>query len=165
MEKKGDHEATMPAHAAQEVTAEKEQASAEPVEAPKAHKPSEAASRVVAGQPPETDAEKAASSTRSRIPQSLPQELASSAIGKYTVQIASYPDESEAQKLSSSLKDKGFSAFYVSANIKDKKTAEEKTWFRVSVGLFTTQKEAEAYKKDLLARAKVSSAIVQKITN
>ena len=48
---------------------------------------------------------------------------------------------------------------YVSANIKGT------TWYRVSVGLFTTQKEAEAYKKDLITRAKVDSALVQKVTS
>jgi len=95
----------------------------------------------------------------SRIPAALPKEVASSAIGKYTVQVASYSTEKEAQNMSAELKGKGFSAFYVSAKVKDK------TWYRVSVGLFTTSKEADSYKKDLLARAKVASAIVTKITS
>lgn len=93
----------------------------------------------------------------SRIPASLPKEVASSALGKYTVQVAAYNTEKEAQGMSSELKTKGFSAFYVSAAVKGQ------TWYRVSVGLFSTAKEAEAYKKDLIVRAKVSSAIVQKI--
>ncbi len=95
----------------------------------------------------------------SRIPAALPKEVASSAIGKFTVQVASYPTEKEAQNMSADLKAKGFSAFYVSAKIKGA------TWYRVSVGLFTTTKEAEAYKKDLLTRAKVASALVTKITS
>lgn len=95
----------------------------------------------------------------SRIPTSLPKEVAASAIGKYTVQVGSYQTEKEAQKISADLKEKGFSAFYVSASIKGQK------WFRVSVGLFATQKEANAYKADLLARSKVTSAIVQKVTS
>lgn len=95
----------------------------------------------------------------SRIPSSLPKEIASSAIGKFTVQVGSYGTEKEAQVRSADLKEKGFSAFYVSAKVKGA------TWYRVSVGLFTTQKEAEAYKKDLVTRAKVSSALVQKITS
>jgi cell division protein FtsN len=95
----------------------------------------------------------------SRIPAALPKEVASSAIGKFTVQVASYSTEKEAQNMSAELKAKGFSAFYVSAKIKGA------TWYRVSVGLFTTTKEAEAYKKDLLARAKVANALVTKITS
>ena len=85
--------------------------------------------------------------------------MAASAIGKYTVQVGSYKTEKEAQKISAELKEKGFSAFYVTANIKGAK------WFRVSVGLFATQKEANAYKTDLLARSKVTSAIVQKVSS
>ncbi|MEZ0392345.1 MAG: SPOR domain-containing protein [Pseudobdellovibrionaceae bacterium] len=95
----------------------------------------------------------------SRIPNALPEEVASSAIGKFTVQVASYSTEKEAQSMAADLKAKGFSAFYVSAKVKGQ------TWYRVSVGLFTTSKEADAYKKDLISRAKVSSAIVQKITS
>jgi len=115
----------------------------------------EVTERVVAGKPPE-DAKKEEAS-KSRIPQSLPKEVAASATGKFTVQVGSYPDETEAQKIASDLKDKGFSAFYVSATVKGK------TYYRVGVGLFATQKEADAYKKDLLSRAKVASAFVQKL--
>jgi cell division protein FtsN len=97
--------------------------------------------------------------TASRIPSSLPKEVASSAIGKYTVQVAAYTAEKEAQTMAADLKGKGFSAFYVSAKVNGK------TYYRVSVGLFTTTKEADNYKKDLMARAKVDSAIVQKITS
>ncbi len=95
----------------------------------------------------------------SRIPSSLPKEVASSAVGKFTVQVAAYGTEKEAQTMAADLKTKGFSAFYVSATVKGT------TWYRVSVGLFSTQKEADAYKKDLMSRAKVSSAIVQKVTS
>jgi cell division protein FtsN len=124
--------------------------------------PTNVAKRVAQGMPPESEVKEMR--VKSRIPQSLPKEVANSALGKYTVQIASYPEETDAQKMASDLKDKGFSAFYVPAKIKDHKSGAEKTWFRVSVGLFNTAKEADAYKKDLLNRAKVASAIVQKIT-
>lgn len=93
-----------------------------------------------------------------RIPSSLPKDVAQFAVGKFTVQVASYADEVEAQKMASDLKNKGYSAFYVPANIRGK------TWFRVSVGQFATQKEAQSYRTELLSKAKVSSAIVQKIT-
>lgn len=99
-------------------------------------------------------------SSASRIPSALPKEVAaSSTLGKYTVQVASYPSEQEAQKRAAELKEKGFSAFYITAKIKNQ------TWYRVNVGLFTTQKEADAYKKDLVSKAQVSSPIVQKLSN
>jgi cell division protein FtsN len=66
--------------------------------------------------------------------------------------------------MTENLKGQGFGAFYIKADITDKKTAATKTWYRVSVGLFQTQKEADAYKADLLSRSKVSSAIVQRVT-
>lgn len=119
--------------------------------------PLKAATRVAEGKT--AGENKAEVKPTSRIPSSLPKEVAASAIGKYTVQVGSYQTEKEAQKISAELKEKGFSAFYVSAQIKGQK------WFRVSVGLFATQKEANAYKADLLARSKVSSAIVQKVTS
>lgn len=119
--------------------------------------PSHVADRVAQGKAPTE--EKTAIKRESRIPASLPKDVASSATGKYTVQVAAYPDEGEAQKVTADLKSKGFSAFYVNAKVKNK------TWYRVSVGLFTTKKEADAYKKDLLARSKVSAAMVQKIVS
>jgi cell division protein FtsN len=123
--------------------------------------PMKAAEKVAHNQAPDKVEKQAGH--QNRIPTSLPKEMAGASVGKYTVQVASYPEENDAQKMASDLKGKGFSAFYVSAKVKDRKTNTEKTWYRVSVGLFTTQKEAEAYKADLLTRSKVQSAIVQKI--
>lgn len=165
------HAETTPAeHAEAAVKEAKEAPAAQVVEHPVAapeqaeHKlpakksaPSEVAVRVAAGKTPEPEVV-AETAAKSRIPQSLPTELANSAVGKFTVQVASFPTEEEAQKSAGGLKEKGFSAFYVAAKIK------EKTWFRVSVGVFETQKEAESYRTDLLSRSKIASAIVQKIT-
>lgn len=96
-------------------------------------------------------------SKENRVPSSLPKDVAQYAVGKFTVQVASYAEESEAQKMASDLKTKGYSAFYAPANVKGK------TWYRVSVGQFSTQKEAQSYRGELLNKAKVGSAIVQKI--
>lgn len=85
-------------------------------------------------------------------------ELTSAPQGKYTVQIAAYPSEGEAQKTSAGLKEKGFSAFYVPAKVKDK------TWYRVSVGLFPTSEEADEYRKKL-DKEGITKTIVQKVTN
>lgn len=91
-------------------------------------------------------------------PTELPKELAAAPAGKYTVQIASTQSENDAQKMASGLKDKGHSAFYIPAKIK------EKTWYRVSVGLFSTQSEADEFRKRL-DKDGISKTIVQKITN
>ena len=124
---------------------------------------SPAAEKVAHGEAP-SHAEKTKATAKAGPAATLPKEVAGSTLGKYTVQVASYPTEEEAKKLSGSLKDQGFSAFYVATKIKDRKANTEKTWYRVSVGLFATQKEASTYKTELMARAKVGSAMVQKIT-
>jgi septal ring-binding cell division protein DamX len=122
--------------------------------------PSSVAKELAAGKAPQARTAPAAKPTtaESRIPSSLPQNVAQYSVGKFTVQVAAYADEAEAQKFASDLKTKGYSAFYVPANIKGK------TWFRVSVGQFATSKEAASYRTELISKAKVSSAIVQKIT-
>lgn len=121
--------------------------------------PSSAAKNIAAGKhpTPETSVKKIAIQ-ESRIPSSLPKDVAQYTAGKFTVQVASYADEAEAQKTASDLKSKGYSAFYIAANIKGK------TWYRVSVGQFATQKEAQTYRSEFLNTSKMNSAIVQKIT-
>ncbi|MEK2688969.1 SPOR domain-containing protein [Bdellovibrio sp. GT3] len=122
--------------------------------------PSSVAKELAAGKAPQTRTAPAAAAKKeeSRIPSSLPKDVAQYSVGKFTVQVAAYADEAEAQKFASDLKTKGYSAFYIPANIKGK------TWYRVSVGQFATSKEAASYRSELLTKAKVSSAIVQKIT-
>lgn len=93
-----------------------------------------------------------------RLPSSLPKDVAQYAVGKFTVQVAAYPQESEAQKMASDLKNKGYSAFYIPANVKGT------TYYRVSIGQFATQKEATSYRAEFLAKSKMGSAIVQKIS-
>lgn len=153
------HKATAPS--AEEHTAMKPEAAktmeshpSKPLAEESSRQPSKPAARMAEGQSPIVENPPTPSS---RIPAALPKEVASSAIGKFTVQVASFPKEKEAQALSASLKEQGFSAFYVSAKVKND------TYYRVSIGLFTTSKEAESYMKDLLKRKKVDSAIVQKI--
>lgn len=158
-EKKDDHHAA-PAkkddHAKKEVAppAKKDAPAAAKKDDHAAHaEPAKVAEKIAKNQKVESKVEGA-----SRIPAALPKEIGSSAIGKYTVQVGSYPTEDEAKKRTDALKEQTFSAFYVEAKVKDK------VWYRVSVGLFNSQKEAEAYMKDLLERKKVPSAIVQKIS-
>lgn len=96
--------------------------------------------------------------TKDRIPSSLPKDVAQYSVGKFTVQVAAYTEEAEAQRMASDLKKKGYSAFYIPADVKGK------MYYRVSVGQFATQKEAQSYRTELLEKAKVSAAMVQKIT-
>ncbi|MFM6930021.1 MAG: SPOR domain-containing protein [Bdellovibrio sp.] len=133
---------------------------AAPAKAVATQEPSTVAKDLAAGKAPaaHTAPEAKTVTKENRIPSSLPANVAQYTVGKFTVQVASYNNEDEAQKMASELKDKGYSAFYIPANIKGK------TWFRVSVGQFATPKEAASYRTELLAKAKVSSAIVQKIT-
>jgi len=93
-----------------------------------------------------------------RIPSSVPKDVSQyNTAGKFTVQVGAYAKEDEAQKIAGDLKSKGFSAFYVPANVKGQ------TWYRVSVGLFATPKEAQDYRNELMSKAKLSTALVQKI--
>ena len=75
----------------------------------------------------------------------------------YTVQIGSFPSESEANTLTKSLQNKGYKTSYVPARVNGQ------TWYRVNVGLFGTIREAQDYKKEFLEKTKMSSAIVQRV--
>lgn len=92
-----------------------------------------------------------------RTPASTLPSVASSAIGKYTVQVASYADEKEAKGHAADLKGKGWNAFYFPAAV------QGRTWFRVSVGLFNNFKSATDFRAQFMKDAGTKSAIVQKI--
>lgn len=92
-----------------------------------------------------------------RVPSSIPKDVGQYSAGKFTVQVGAYAKEEEAQKIAGDLKAKGFSAFYIPATVKGQ------TWFRVSVGLFATPKEAQDYRTELMSKAKLNTALVQKI--
>lgn len=92
-----------------------------------------------------------------RNPSSVLPSVASSAIGKYTVQVASYATEDEAKSHASKLKDKGWNAFYIPAEVSGR------TWFRVSVGLFNSVNSAKTFQDELSKEASISSSIIQKI--
>jgi len=89
----------------------------------------------------------------------LPSQVASDTVGKYTVQVSSHNNEADAAEHARALKEKGFSAFYVSANIKGK------TWYRVNIGLYSSAKEANQQKENIVSNSSVKSALVQKIRN
>lgn len=94
-----------------------------------------------------------------RVPSSIPKDVAQYSVGKFTVQVAAFSTEGDAKKKASDLKEKGFSAFYIPANVNGQ------TWYRVSIGLFATEKEAKEYRSEFLGKSKTESAIIQKIAN
>lgn len=95
----------------------------------------------------------------SRIPSSLPKDVAQYAVGKFTVQVASYAEKADAEKKANKLKEMGYQANVFSAQVSGK------TWYRVSFGLFATQDEAATEKQKYLEKNKTESALVQKIKN
>lgn len=122
----------------------------------KTEEPSTPAKNLVAGKnPTESMAKKAHAETR--LPSSLPKDVAQYSVGKFTVQVAAFGTETEAKRRAEDLKHQGYSAFYVPAQVKGK------TWYRVSVGLFATEKEAKEYKSSFTEKAKVENTIIQKI--
>lgn len=92
-----------------------------------------------------------------RKPQSVLPSVASSAVGKYAVQVASYAEEKEAKNHAADLKAKGLTAFYLPA------TVNGHTWYRVLVGLFSNMKSADEFRAQLLKDTNTKSAIIQKI--
>lgn len=119
--------------------------------------PSEPAKNLAEGKRPTEPLAKTATK-ETRLPSSLPKDVAQYSVGKFTVQVASYGTEPEAVKRAEELKHQGLSAFYVPAQVKGK------TWYRVSIGLFATEEEAKKYKKTDIG-SKIEGTIIQKIAN
>jgi cell division protein FtsN len=118
------------------------------------HKPDathETANKVAEGAAP-SDGKK-----EERKPAAVLPSVASSAVGKYTVQVGAHLDENEAKNQAAALKSKGWTAFYLPAQVNGK------TWYRVTVGLFNNYKAAQDFRGQFMKEANVKSAIVQKI--
>ncbi len=110
-----------------------------------------AADKVAKGEAP-TDGMKEERKPASSLPS-----VAASAVGKYTVQVASYAAETEAKNHAADLKGKGWNAFYFAAAVAGK------TWYRVSVGLFNNMKTANDFRAQFMKEANTKSAYVQKV--
>jgi cell division protein FtsN len=106
----------------------------------------------VANNKPASDGE-----VEQRKPSSALPAVANSAVGKFTVQVGSFPTEEEASNQAKVLKTKGWAAFYVPAAVSGK------TWYRVMVGTFNNHKSAQAFQKDFMKESGNKSALVQKI--
>jgi len=112
------------------------------------------AKRVANGEVPTKDT----ATKGERIPSSMPVKAAADSVGKYTVQVSSFNNEAEAAKTTKALVDKGFSAFYLSADVNGK------TWYRVGIGVHKTIAEAKKAREDLLKQPDIKTAVIQKVT-
>lgn len=118
--------------------------------------PLEAAKAFLDGKVPEA---KVAPKVENRLPSSLPKDISQYALGKFTVQVASYATKDEAEKRALKLKEQGFQTNVIPAKVNDKQ------WYRVSFGLYGTQEEANTERAKYLEKFKTESALVQKIKN
>ncbi len=116
-----------------------------------------AAMNVIEDKPAANETQKA--KKVSAVAETLPKDVAQYSVGKYTIQIASFPTEQEAKKKADELKQKGYSAFFIPAHI------QGKSWYRVSVGLFSTEKEAKEYRDEFKEKSKIGTTIIQKIVD
>ncbi|MCB0347737.1 MAG: SPOR domain-containing protein [Bdellovibrionales bacterium] len=91
----------------------------------------------------------------SRIPASYPSLQAASSLGKFTVQVASYKSEDEAKAFADDLTKKGLAAYYVKAELKGQ------TWYRVSIGSFTGQDEANKHLQKIYQDAKLKGFVTR----
>lgn len=118
--------------------------------------PLEAAKSFLDGKVP---AAKEAPKVENRLPSSLPKDISQYALGKFTVQVASYATKDEAEKRATKLKEQGYQTNVFPAKVADKQ------WYRVSFGLYGTQEEANTERSKYLEKYKSESALVQKIKN
>ena len=71
----------------------------------------------------------------------------------WTVQVNAYPDERSAQRLVERLKQKGYDAYVVTANIKGR------DWYRVRIGHFPARAQAKEYLEQFQAKEDFPKAI------
>lgn len=77
---------------------------------------------------------------------------------QYTVQVGAFATTAEADKVSNSLQARGYKATHTEATVNGKK------WYRVQVGLFNSLDDAQVYKKELVEKNHLSSAMIQRLT-
>ena len=75
--------------------------------------------------------------------QSVEKKTSNAMTGKYTIQLGSYPTIEEAKQFAEGFTVRGYSPIINETSIDDKGT-----WYRVSLGLFSTAEEAKAYIKN-----------------
>ncbi len=76
----------------------------------------------------------------------------------YTVQVAAYPSQEEADKMLATLGARGYKGKSFEAEVNGRK------WYRVQIGKFDSFQEADSYKKEVMEQNRLTSALVQKVT-
>jgi cell division protein FtsN len=74
---------------------------------------------------------------------------------RYALQLSSYPDKATAEHDVKMMKQRGYAAFFVSAELGDKGT-----WYRVRLGSFTNKASAEKLRKELQTKEGMSPIVV-----
>lgn len=77
--------------------------------------------------------------------------------GEYTVQVISYPDEASAEAFAAGLRSRGHEAFVMRAEIEDRGT-----WYRVRIGPFDTQREAQAFRRSFEQTERMNTLLVRR---
>ncbi len=77
--------------------------------------------------------------------------------GKYTLQVASYRDEAEADAFAIALRDRGHDAFTMRADIEGRGI-----FHRVRIGPFDTGREAEAYRREFERNERMDTYVVRR---
>lgn len=76
-------------------------------------------------------------------------------IGKFTVQVAAFDDETKAKEFTADLKTKGLKPFIIPVQLKGR------PWYRVGIGLFATESETVRFRTQLLSKTKLPEAIIR----
>jgi DedD protein len=74
---------------------------------------------------------------------------------RYSLQLSSYPDKATAEHDVKMMKQRGYAAFFVSAEL-----GEKGTWYRVRLGSFTNKASAEKLRKELQTKEGMSPIVV-----
>ncbi len=77
--------------------------------------------------------------------------------GKFTLQVISYRSSSEAETYAAALRKRGHSSFVVAADVPDRGR-----YYRVRVGPFETQREAERYRRTFETEERMNTFVVQR---
>ena len=77
--------------------------------------------------------------------------------GKYTLQVASYRDEDEAEAFADALRERGHEAFTMEADIEGRGI-----FHRVRIGPFETGRDAEAYRRDFERNERMDTFVVRR---
>jgi cell division septation protein DedD len=104
---------------------------------------------------PAPQAAPSASAEEEQAPTEAPAEEEAAPVGKYSIQVGSFPTLEDATKASNVWKAKGYHAFLSAGQIPNKGT-----WYRVRLGTFPSRESAEKFLERLKEKEKTSGLVV-----